>query len=256
MRQELADAMPEGLSRADSTDFADKYIRRWICDVLLYRMAQKNIPDIGRIDALVEKYRRDLVIFEYRKRLVNERVTKSFDEQEMLDYYERNSEMFRLHEAILKGLFLKVPENTPNLGQLKKWYCSTNPDGVEKIEKYALKNAVIYDYFYDKWIPFEEIVNNIPYEFGDAESFLKTHHKLEFNKNGYWYLLNITEYRLPGEEMPYDFARAQIQEILTNSNRLNFDRELEENLYRDAEKSGDIKWLYKGEKSIEKESIK
>ena len=87
-------------------------------------------------------------------------------------------------------------------------------------------------------------------------SFLKTHHKLEFNKNGYWYLLNITEYRLPGEEMPYDFARAQIQEILTNSNRLNFDRELEENLYRDAEKSGDIKWLYKGEKSIEKESIK
>ena len=71
----------------------------------------------------------------------------------------------------LKGLFLKVPENTPNLGQLKKWYCSTNPDGVEKIEKYALKNAVIYDYFYDKWIPFEEIVNNIPYEFGGAESF-------------------------------------------------------------------------------------
>ena len=174
----------------------------------------------------------------------------------MLDYYERNSEMFRLHEAILKGLFLKVPENTPNLGQFNKWYCSTNPDGVEKIEKYALKNAVIYDYFYDKWIPFEEIVNNIPYEFGDAESFLKTYHKLEFNKNGYWYLLNITEYRLPGEEMPYDFARAQIQEILTNSNRLNFDRELEENLYRDAEKSGDIKWLYKGEKSIEKESIK
>ena len=70
-RQELADAMPEGLSRADSTDFADKYIRRWICDVLLYRMAQKNIPDIERIDAFVEKYRRDLVILEYLKRLVN-----------------------------------------------------------------------------------------------------------------------------------------------------------------------------------------
>jgi len=49
---ELADAMPEGLSRADSTDFADKYIRRWICDVLLYRMAQKNIPDIERIDSI------------------------------------------------------------------------------------------------------------------------------------------------------------------------------------------------------------
>ena len=123
-------------------------------------------------------------------------------------------------------------------GQLKYWYCSTYLDGVEKFEKYALKNAVIYDYFYDKWILFEEIVNNIPYEFGDAESFLKTHSKLEFNKNGYWYLLNITEYRLLGEEMPYDFARAQVQEILTNSNRLSFDGGLDEGLYREAGESG------------------
>lgn len=51
-----------------------------------------------------------------------------------------------------------------------------------KDREICFENAVIYDYFYDKWIPFEEIVNNIPYEFGDAESFLKTHHKLEFNK--------------------------------------------------------------------------
>ena len=69
----------------------------------------------------------------------------------------------------------------------------------------------------------------------------------------------FTEYyriSFAGRRNAHDFNWAQIQEILTNSTRLNFDRELEENLYRDAEKSGDIKWLYKGEKSIEKESIK
>lgn len=255
-RQMLAEAMPEGLSSADSADFADKYIHRWINDALLYRVAQKNIPDIDRIDALVEEYRRDLIIFEYRKRLVNERVAQHFGEQEMLDYYEKNTDMFRLREAILKGLFLKVPENAPNLGQLKKWYCSSKPDGVEKIEKYALKNVVIYDYFYDQWIPFEEIVSNIPYEFGKPETFLKTHSKLEFNKNGYWYLLNITEYRVPGEIMPFDFAQTQIQEILANSNRLDYNRELEESLYREAEKAGEIKWFFDHKENIEKDSIK
>ena len=255
-RQELLDAMPEGLSPADSAEFADKYIRSWIDDELLYRGAQKNIPDMERIDALVEKYKRDLVIFEYRKRLLSERVDKEFDEQELADYYEKNSDKFRLREAILKGLFVKVPETAPNIAQLKKWYCSTKPDGVEKIEKYALKNVVIYDYFYDRWIPFEEVVNNIPYEFGKPETFLKTHPKLEFNKNGYWYLLNITEYRVAGEVMPYDFAKPQIQEILANSSRLAFNRELEESLYNDAEKSGEIKWLYKQDDPEKNDSIK
>ena len=255
-RQELLDAMPEGLSPADSAEFADKYIRSWIDDELLYRVAQKNIPDMERIDALVEKYKRDLVIFEYRKRLLSERVDKEFDEQELADYYEKNSDKFRLREAILKGLFVKVPETAPNIAQLKKWYCSTKPDGVEKIEKYALKNVVIYDYFYDRWIPFEEVVNNIPYEFGNPETFLKTHPKLEFNKNGYWYLLNITEYRVAGEVMPYDFAKPQIQEILANSSRLAFNRELEESLYNDAEKSGEIKWLYKQAEFEKNDSIK
>ena len=85
---------------------------------------------------------------------------------------------------------------------------------------------------------------------------MKTHRKLEFNKNGYWYLLNITEYKAPGEVMPYDFAKTQIQEILANSNRLDFNRELEENLYNDAEKSGEIKWLYPREQSLQNDSIK
>lgn len=255
-RQEVAEAMPEGLSPADSAEFAERYMHRWINDELLYEVARKNVPDLERIDALVERYRRDLVIFEYRKRLLSERADKEIDEQEMLDYYEKNSNMFRLREAILKGLFLKVPENAPNIGQLKKWYCSPKPDGVEKIEKYALKNVVIYDYFYDRWVPFEAIVSNIPYEFGDPETFLKSHHKLEFNKNGYWYLLNITEYKAPGEVMPYDFAKTQIQEILANSYRLDFNRELEENLYNDAEKSGEIKWLYPREQSLRDDSIK
>ena len=255
-RHEVVEAMPEGLSPADSAEFAERYIHRWIDDELLYEVARKNVPDLERIDALVERYRRDLVIFEYRKRLLSERADKEIDEQEMLDYYEKNSDMFRLREAILKGLFLKVPENAPNIGQLKKWYCSPKSDGVEKIEKYALKNVVIYDYFYDRWVPFEEIVSNIPYEFGDPETFLKSHRKLEFNKNGYWYLLNITEYKAPGEVMPYDFAKTQIQEILANSNRLDFNRELEENLYNDAEKSGEIKWLYPREQSLQDDSIK
>ncbi len=244
-RKVLADAMPEGLSAADSTEFAEQYIHRWIGETLLYQQAEKNIPDLERIEALTEQYRRDLIIFEYRKRLLNERVEDICSEEELQDYYNSHADYFRLREPIVKGLFLKVPENTPDVARLKRWYSSSNADAVENIEKSVLKNAVVYEYFYDKWIPFEQIVNNIPYEFGNPEIFLKGKKRLEVNKEGYWYLLNLTEYHLEGEVMPYEYARTQIQEILINNKRLSFNRKLEEELYREAEASGDIQWLYK-----------
>ncbi len=255
-RQELAMAMPENLSPVDSTEFVERFIRRWIGETLLYQQAERNIPDLERIESLTEQYRRDLIVFEYRKRLLNERVDDIYSEQELQEYYDSHAQLFRLREPIVKGLFLKVPEHTHDLAHLKKWYSSSQPNAVENIEKYVLKNAVVYEYFYDKWVPFKEIANNIAYDFGDPEAFLKGNTKLEINKEGYWYLLNLTEYSLAGEVMPYEFARTQIQEILINNNRLTFNRELEEELFREAEEAGNIKRFYQQNESENKESKK
>ncbi len=255
-RQELAMAMPENLSPADSAEFVERFIHRWIGETLLYKQAERNIPDLERIEKLTARYRRDLIVFEYRKRLFNERVNDMYSEQELQDYYAGHAQHFRLREPIVKGLFLKVPEHTPDLAHLKKWYSSAQPNAVENIEKYVLKNAVVYEYFYDKWVPFKEIANNIAYDFGDPEAFLKGNTKLEINKEGYWYLLNLTDYSLAGEVMPYEFARTQIQEILINNNRQRFNRELEEDLFREAEEAGDIKRFYKQSESENEENKK
>ncbi len=254
--QEVAEAMPENLSPADSAAFVEQFIRRWVGEALLYRQAEKNIPDLERIEALTEQYRRDLIIFEYRKRLLSERVESDYSEEELQDYYSRHASQFKLRTPIVKGLFLKVPQNTPDVAHLKKWYSTSTPAAVENIEKYVLKNAVVYEYFYDKWIPFEEIANNIPYDFGNPATFLKEKKKLELNKEGYWYLLNLTDYSLAGEVMPYEFARTQIQEILINNNRLIFNQELEEELFREADAAGDIQWLYKQNELENEESKK
>ena len=32
---------------------------------------------------------------------------------------------------------------------------------LEKIEKYSVQNATIYDYFYDKWVDFDEVMDEI-----------------------------------------------------------------------------------------------
>ena len=57
---------------------------------------------------------------------------------------------------------MKIPVDAPGLTDVKKWYKSTDVASLEKIEKYSVQNATIYEYFYDKWVDFDEVMDNIP----------------------------------------------------------------------------------------------
>lgn len=242
-RGDLEREIPDRLKSKDSALFADNYIKQWVDDQLLYDVASRNIPDKENIDRMVERYRQELVIFEYQKHLLNEKLGKEISEEAMNIYYEKNHDKFKLHSAIIKGLFLKVPENSPQITRLKKWYKSNTPEAVENIEKYGLHNAVIYEYFYDKWVSFDEVMDNIPYSVEREADFLRTHKNIELNHKGYWYFLNISDYQLKGEQMPFDFAKAQIKEILMNQKKMNFLKEVKDELYQDALKEKEIEYF-------------
>lgn len=242
-RGDLEREIPDRLKSKDSALFADNFIKRWVDDQLLYEVASRNIPDKENIDRMVERYRQELVIFEYQKHLLNEKLDKEISEEDMSVYYEKNRDKFKLHSAIIKGLFLKVPENSPQIARLKKWYKSVTPEVVENIEKYGLHNAVIYEYFYDKWVSFDEIMDNIPYSVEREADFLRTHKNIELNHKGYWYFLNISDYQLKGGQMPFDFAKAQIKEILINQKKMDFLKEVKEELYRDALKEKEVEYF-------------
>lgn len=238
----LREVMPDGLTGADSSAFVEAYIRRWAESELLYAQAQKNLPDVDRIDRLVDSYRRDLFNHEYQKQLLNEKLNGEITEDVARNYYRTHAGQFVLTTPIIKGLFLKVSETAPQIGDLKKWYKTESQAAVGNIEKYTLHNVVNYDYFYDRWVSFEEVMNNIPYPITNVDNFLRTHKQLEVNYEGYWYLLNISDYLPAKATMPFDFARPQIEERLMNQRRQKFLEEINDELYNEAVKERKIKY--------------
>ena len=238
----LRDALPEGMSPADSSAFADAYIRRWAESQLLYEQAQKNLPDVERIDRLVERYRRELFIHEYKKQLLNEKLNVEISDELVQNYYRTHAHRYILSSPIIKGLFLKVSENSPQIGDLKKWYKVESANAVGNIEKYTLHNVVNYEYFYDRWVSFDEVMDNIPYPISDADEFLSTNKTIEVNRDGYWYLLNISDYLPSKANMPLDYARPQIVEQLKNSQRQKFWEEMNNELYNEAVRTRKIKF--------------
>lgn len=49
-------------------------MRHWAEDELVYDVAQKNIPNVDRIELLVDKYRRELFVHEYQKQILSEKL--------------------------------------------------------------------------------------------------------------------------------------------------------------------------------------
>lgn len=242
-RSEVVGRIPKGTSSADSLLLSESIVKKWVKDVLVYDLALRNLgDDKAEIERLVEEYRHSLVRYRYQERLVKEKLADDIRESDMLNYYEENQKKFLLDKSLIKGLFLKIPVDAPGISDVKGWYKSTSESALEKIEKYSVQNASIYDYFYDKWVDFDEVMDNIPLHIGDPNAFLKANKFVEVKDSSYCYLLNIREYLPAGSIAPYDFAGPQIKDMLVNQRKVEFLRDFENELYNDAIRGGDVKF--------------
>ena len=239
---EALQGMPEGLSTKDSSVYVKQFVKNRVKDLLIYEKAVKNIPQSQELEDLVEDYRRSLIIYEYQQQVLNEKMQTELTETEMMDFYKSNSIRFAAERNLVKGVFVKVPKNAADLDKLKRIYKSSSSDAFEKMEKYCVQNAGQVEYFYDKWISFDDIMDNIPYEISNPSEFLRTHSTLEVVENDFCYLLYIDDYVLSGSTAPFEYVRENVKNVMMNSRKTAFMHQLEQNLLNEAEHKNKIKY--------------
>lgn len=244
-KEDLQAALPLNISKDDSVLFAEHYIRNWIEDALLFDKAEGNIPDNDKISKLVENYRRALIMHTYQEELVNQKLANDISEEEINAYYEKNKELFRLDNPLVKGLFIKVLLSSPDLGNVRVWYRKNNQDVIEKLEKYSLRNAVSYDYFYDRWTSVPDVAAKIPLKVLDTDAnYLDKNRNVEVKDTAFCYFLHIEDFLGKDKQKPLDFARDEIKEILINLKRVEFINKVKEDLYQRASDRNKIIYYY------------
>lgn len=244
-KEDLQSVLPLHLSSDDSTLFAENYIRNWVEDILLFEKAEDNVRDSERVKDLVESYRRALVMHTYQEGLVRQQLKEEITQTEIVDYYEKNKSLFILEKPIIKGLFIKVPLHSSGLSDVRRWYKKNTQDAVEKLEKYSLRNAVTYDYFYDQWRPLEEIEAMMPMgKWSPKVDDLKKNNNVELKDTAFHYFLHIEELQDKGEQKNIDFAQEEIKEILINLKRVDFINRVKNDLYQQASDNKGINYYY------------
>lgn len=241
-QEDIASLLPYGLSVADSLAFVRDFTRKWLEEQVLYEKAEHNIRGDERIERMVEEYRRTLVLNCYEQRLIEQRMSEELTEDALLEYYENNKQLFMLEEPVIKGVFIKVPIASPGIKDLKRWYKDESEASLEQLEKYAFRNAVIYECFYDYWVPVSELEGKLIVNLAELGEDFEKHRNIEVEDGEYCYLLHIKEYVLKGEEKPYDLARQEIVDLLTSKQKVDFMNEVKRDLYNQSMDMGRIKY--------------
>lgn len=237
---ELSAALPKGLNDADSTAFAQAYIRQWIDRQLIMQVAAEEI-DLDEINTLTEQYRADLIMAQYRRAMASQ-ASADFPEDSIRAYYDTHRDDFTLERPMLKGVYLKIPADSPNLRQLRQLYRSNKAADIDRLEKAAISSAIHYDYFRDKWIDLEQIETRIPIEFNaDRIAQLRSRQPIDVEHQGFVYLLSVCDYLPAGAPMPYEAARTAVVDRLLSLHRRLSDRQLLDDLYNNATKQQKVK---------------
>ena len=236
---DIRDIFPSNISEEDSIMILQTYVDKWVRKQLILQKAELNLTEEQKdVRQQIEEYRSSLLIYKYEQNLILQKLDTLISEEEIATYYAENPSNFNLDRHIVKALFIKLPLDAPDLWRVRQWYRSEREEDFRELERYCYQYGVKYDYFEDQWIPFNTITRALPNEIRNPDNFLRWNRYIEQQDSAYRYMVNLREYSLAGTVAPLPFVEQKIRSIILNKRKVQFVRDLENNIYKDALNKG------------------
>ncbi|HKK59352.1 MAG TPA: hypothetical protein VJ937_07725 [Salinivirga sp.] len=239
---DIEQSFPENMEEEDSVKLLKKIVDNWLSRQLLYDRAMGHqLHDEDDIEYKVEKYKQNLIIHQYKSQLLSEKIDTTVTLQQIKEYYDNHSDEFRLRENIARVYFVKLPKSIPNAYKVRQWMQSSdNEDKLIELKEFSYQNARFYD-FDNQWIDFESVNNFLPEKVEDEKAFLERYRIYQKRDSLYWYFLRMNEYLLKGDIPPMDYIISDIRQIILSKRKIDYIKQLENNLKREAQNNKKIK---------------
>jgi len=231
----------------DSASIIQNYVNKWAKRQLLLQRADKNLSEEQKneIGRQLEETRSNLVIYQYQRQMILEKMDTVISDTELENYYASNEKSFTLSSDIVKALFIKLPVETPDLYKIKLLARSNEQSDLQQLESYCYQFAEKFDDFHEQWVPLDKISVELPEDLQNKETFLRRYTFFETSDSSSVYLISIRDYRLRSSLAPFEYVRDDIKRIIWNTRRLEFIQSLENGIYNEALKENSFKIFIK-----------
>lgn len=240
---EVPQLIQHGINDTDSAGTIQNYINKWAKRQLLLQKAEENLsPELKtEIAQELEETRANLVIYQYQRQMILEKMDTAITDNELENYYSANESSFLLNSNIVKALFIKLPAETPDINKIKVLARSNEQKDLQQLESYCFQFAEKFDDFNDEWVPMDRLLVELPDDIENQENFLKRNTFYETGDSSSVYLISIRDYRLRSALAPFEYIKNDIKRIILNTRRLEFIQSLENGIYNEALKENSFK---------------
>ena len=224
----------------DSASFVQDYVQRWAVDVLFHEKAKENVASTAEIDRMVEKYRESLIQNLYQDRLITQQLVPTITAEEVREFYEKELSLFELTEPYVKGFYVKLPYKNSKIRDVRNRCLRRGQDDLEELERLCSENGYEYQFFMEEWLPFVDLAHKTPLTEQQLMDRLLRKEIIEFTEGKFTYFVCADSILKRNDIKPIEMVSDEIKELLINSKKARFIKQMKRSLYEEALKSGRV----------------
>ncbi len=227
----------KGLKGEDSVAALKSYAETWVRKKLLLAKAAENITeDDAGITQKIEDYRESLLLYEYEKALINQKLDTAVREQELNDWYEKMKDNFLLEDDVYQVYYIKLKKDAPQLKDARQWI--TKPHDEEdnrKLLGYCKEFAISYSIDKPMWFTGDNLLKTFAlsnFEMGQLGNKFS-----EFSRSDEIWFIKSPEIKKKGEPSPLEFVREEVVKLIIEKRKMQLLDKTYDKIYQDGVKS-------------------
>ncbi len=235
-KDEIKDLVPKNISKDDSINIVNDYIKTWATRQLFIDKAKLNLAEdeLKEFDVLVENYRSTLYINAYKNAVINKAIDMEITEQDLKSYYDQNLENFNLNEELVKLRYLHLPSDYGNIVATQRQLNRFNDEDIEELGD-KIQEFLSYSLNDSTWIRLDKLISKVPIlKKQDKSKLLRSGKYMQLRDSTGVYMVKIKDVLKRNEQAPLAYIKPTIRQIILNKRKLELVKKIEKDITKDA----------------------
>ena len=234
---ELEGLVPPSAGKMDSLTQVNAFVDSWIRRQLMVHQAELNLtPEQLDFSKQLQDYRTSLVIYAYETQMVEQYLDTIVSQEEIAEYYEEHKENFQLRSTMVKVAYVILEEDCKQEKEFKQLLSNRDTLDLTHLDRLAAEHALSSFLDVDTWLRLEDLLNVVPIEIYNYESFFKKNRFVAFEKDDWVYMVRFEDYLLEKSVSPIEIEAEGIKNIILLKRQKELLARMRTDLYEQAKR--------------------